>query len=70
MAPVRTKEVSNVSMQDLIDAGLNGFALELLVESYANPRRLGELPRITVVWRGVKVTLEEYDGPVPKDGGA
>jgi hypothetical protein len=57
MAKVETQDVSNVSMQELHDAGLNPFAVQLLVESYA---KTATPPPITFVWRGVVISLSAY----------
>lgn len=65
MARVVTQEIDNVTMQQLHDVGLNPFAVQLLVESYAAPTRVidGELKPLTFVWRGVEVTLEVHVPP-------
>jgi hypothetical protein len=60
MAKVATEEVSNVTMQEMMDAGLNPFAIQLLVESYA---RTATPPPLTFVWRGVVVSLKAYARP-------
>lgn len=66
MANVSTPDVSSVTMQQLHEGGLNPYAVELLVESYANPRRGEPLAPIEFVWRGVVVSLHPYEAPVRK----
>jgi len=66
MAKMSKPDVSSVSMQEMIDAGLNAFALTLLVESYASPNR-PELPPLDFVFRGVRVRLEPFQEPSSAD---
>jgi hypothetical protein len=61
MAPVSTRDVSNITLDELSKRGLNPFAIQLLVESYARGTAPPP-PPITFVWRGVTVSLSVYDG--------
>lgn len=54
MADVTTPDLSNVTMQVMADAGINPFAVQLVVESYA--KRVNPEP-VAFVWRGVIVQL-------------
>lgn len=65
MAKITTPDVSNVSMQDLINGGINAWAVDLLVESYASPKRvaqIGTLVTLSFVHRGVFITLSPVEG--------
>ena len=68
MARVATPEVSSTTMQTMNDAGINPFAVQMLVESYASPQRVaalnGNLKPLDFVWRGVRVQLSQYEGPL------
>jgi hypothetical protein len=66
MAKTVTPNVSNVTMQDLINGGINAWAIELLVESYASPKRLetvGALTMLSFVFRGVHIVLSPVELP-------
>jgi hypothetical protein len=61
------KAVREVSIQDLIDAGLNGFALQLLVESILVKKDAKTFEPFTLSFRGILFTLapdphRELDG--------
>lgn len=62
MAKMSTPQVSSASMQQMIDAGLNAFALVLLLESYAPADRPGPPPALDFVFRGVRVRLDPISG--------
>lgn len=70
MAKMSTGDASSVTMQQLIDAGLNAFALTLLLESYS-PSGRPTPPPIDFVFRGVRVRLEPHveNPPDSKSGG-
>lgn len=57
MAKMCTEDASNVTLQQLLDADLNGFALVCLVESYAPGDRRTLPPPVDFVVRGVRVRL-------------
>lgn len=61
MAKMSTPDLSTVSQRQLHDAGINPFAVDLLVESYANPKRTSPLVAITFLYRGVVVSLRPYE---------
>jgi len=46
------------TMQMLLDAGINGFALELLSESLAGKKDIKTFKRLRFEFRGVIYTLE------------
>lgn len=46
------------TMQQLLDAGINGFALELLSESLAGKKDIKTFKPIRFLFRGVIYTLE------------
>lgn len=54
--------VATVGMQDLINAGLNAFGLQLFVESIATMKDAKTFSPISFVFRGVRVTLETEPG--------
>ncbi len=56
-------DVPEVSMQQLINAGLNAFGLQLFVESIANKKDASEFNPITFKFRGIKITMQP-DGPI------
>jgi hypothetical protein len=53
-----------VSMQQLIDAGMNAFGLQLFVESIANKKDAESFRPLSFVYRGIRVTLEPEPGEV------
>lgn len=57
-----TEPVLRPTMQMLIDAGLNGFAFELVSESLAGKKDIKTFNRLRFEFRGVIYTLE----PVPQ----
>ena len=56
-------EIPEVSMQQLIDAGLNAFGLQLFVESIGDKKDAKEFKPITFKFRGIKITFEP-DGEI------
>jgi hypothetical protein len=54
--------VPTVSMQNLIDANLNAFALQLFIESIANMKDAKDFQPLSFVFRGVRVTFEPEPG--------
>ena len=69
MARVITPEISNVSLQDMHDGGINPYAVQLLVESFASPKRNPDgatPPPIDFVWRGVRIQMSVYVAPAWK----
>jgi hypothetical protein len=57
------RPVPEVTMQHIIDAGLNAFGLQLFVESVAGKMDAKTFEPFAFKFRGVKVTLEP-DGEV------
>jgi len=55
--------IPEVTMQHLINAGLNAFGLQLFVESIASHKDAGGFKPITFKFRGIKITMEP-DGPI------
>jgi len=51
-------------MQQLIDAGMNAFGLQLFVESIANKKDAESFGPLSFVYRGIRVTLEPEPGEV------
>jgi hypothetical protein len=56
-------EIPEVTMQHLINAGLNAFGLQLFVESIANMKDAQTFKPITFKFRGIKMTMEP-EGPI------
>jgi hypothetical protein len=54
--------VATVSMQNLLDAGLNAFGLQLFVESIANKKEAKDFKPLSFVFRGIRITLEPEPG--------
>ncbi len=50
--------IPDVSMQQLLDAGLNAFGLQLFVESIAGKKDVATFVPFTFRYKGVKITLE------------
>lgn len=50
--------VPEVTMQQLIDAGLNAFGLQLFIESIANKKDAKSFSPLSFRYRGIKITLE------------
>jgi hypothetical protein len=50
--------VKEVSMQDLLDAGLNAFGLQLFIESIANKADAKDFHPISFKFRGIRITFE------------
>lgn len=65
MAEAEKQRVPEVSLQQLLDCGLNGFALQLLVESIVDVKKKAEFSRIEFSFRGVKFA---FDWSEPFDG--
>lgn len=51
-------------MQQLVDAGLNAWGLQLFVESVADKKDAKEFRPITFIYKGIRVTLEPQPGLV------
>lgn len=58
--------IAELEMQQLIDAGLNAFGLQLFIESIANKRDAKYFKAISFQFRGIKVTFEPQPG-IPID---
>lgn len=58
-----TEAPPEVSMQNLIDAGLNAFGLQLFVESIANMKDAATFKPITFKFRGIRITMQP-DGDI------
>lgn len=56
-------DVPEVTMQQLIDAGLNAFGLQVFIESIANKKDAATFSPIAFRYRGIKITLEP-DGEI------
>lgn len=54
------KKIPEVSMQQIIDAGLNAFALQLFAESVAGKNNAKTFTPFSFIYRGVKITLEPH----------
>jgi hypothetical protein len=52
-----------VTMQQLFDAGLNAFGLQLFIESIADKKDAKDFRPITFRFRGIKITFEP-DGEI------
>ena len=55
--------IHDATMQDLIDAGLNAFGLQLFVESIANMKDAATFRPLAFRYKGIKITLEP-DGAI------
>jgi hypothetical protein len=55
--------IPDVSMQNLIDVGLNAFGLQMFVESIANKKDAAGFSPITFRFRGIRVTMQP-DGKI------
>jgi hypothetical protein len=62
MARMSVPDVGNLDRQTILDCGINVFALDLLVESYADARRAVP-PPVEFVFRGIVVSLKPYEEP-------
>lgn len=56
------RTIPTVDMQQLLDAGLNAFALQLFIESIANKKDAKDFQPLIFVFRGIRVTLEPEPG--------
>lgn len=54
------KAIPEVSMQQLINAGLNAFGLQLFAESVAGKTDAKSFEPFAFVFRGIKITLEPH----------
>jgi hypothetical protein len=54
--------IPTVTMQHLVDAGLNAFGLQLFVESVAGKTGAKTFKPFTFVFKGVRVTLQPESG--------
>lgn len=62
-----TEQAQEVTMQQLIDSGINAFALQLLVESLLNKEDAQTFAPFTFSFRGILFTLAP-DPHRPLDG--
>lgn len=51
-----------VTMQQLIDTGLNAFGLQLFIESIADHHDAKTFKPITIVFRGIRIMFEPEPG--------
>jgi len=58
-----TPPIRDVTMQQILDVGLNAFGLQLFVESVANKKDVTTFEPFTFRYKGVKITLEP-DGEI------
>ncbi len=49
--------IPEISLQQLIDAGLNGFGLQLFMESVKDKKDSETFEPFSFIYKGVKVTL-------------
>jgi len=49
--------IPEISLQQLIDAGLNGFGLQLFMESVITKKDAKTFEPFSFIYKGVKVTL-------------
>ena len=63
MTDLASKPVPEVTMQQIIDAGLNAFGLQLFAESVAGKNNAKTFDPFSFKFRGIKITLEP-DGEV------
>ena len=47
-----------LSGQQLLDAGLNVFGLQLFLESVSNKEDAGTFDPLSFIYRGIKITIE------------
>lgn len=52
--------VPAVTMQQIIDAGLNAFGLQLFAESVAGKNDATTFTPFSFIFRGIKITLEPH----------
>jgi len=62
-----TKDISNdeipvLEMQQLVDAGLNAFGLQLFIESIADKKDSDAFRPFSFLFRGIKITMEPVPG--------
>lgn len=57
------EQIPEVGMQQLLNAGLNAFGLQLFIESIANKKDAKDFKPLSFKFRGIKVTLEP-DGEI------
>lgn len=57
------QKIPQVTMQELLDAGLNGFGLQLFAESVAGKADAHTFKPFSFVFRNIKITMEPV-GPV------
>ena len=50
--------IPELQMQDLINAGLNAFGLQLFIESIANKKDAKDFKPMSFKFRGIKITFE------------
>lgn len=56
------KTIPTVTTQQLINAGLNAFGLQLFIESIANKGDAKEFQPLSFVFRGIRVTMQPETG--------
>lgn len=56
------EKIPTVSMQQILDAGLNAFAIQLFAESVAGKNDAKTFTPFSFVYRGVRVTLQPEPG--------
>jgi hypothetical protein len=56
----KTGELPELGMQQIIDVGLNAFALQLFAESVAGKSDAKTFTPFSFVYRGIKITLEPH----------
>jgi len=49
-------------MQQLVDAGLNAFGLQLFIESIADKKDSDAFRPFSFLFRGIKITMEPVPG--------
>jgi hypothetical protein len=55
-------EIPVVTMQQLVDAGLNAFGLQLFVESICDKKDAKDFRPVIFVYKGLRVTLQPEPG--------
>jgi len=57
MDTARRNRIPEISLQQLIDAGLNGFGLLLFIKSVKDKKDWATFEPFSFIYKGVKVTL-------------
>ena len=63
-AEQKVKDVGVLEMQDLLHLGLNGFGLQLFIESLADKMKLFE-GDLKFKFRGLQFTVQKIEGEEP-----